>query len=353
MSMFFSILVPVYNTSAYLRECLDSILEQSFSDFELVLLNDGSTDDSGSICDEYAARDQRIRVIHKDNEGLMMTRRRGFREARGDYFICVDSDDKFWDSRALERIRNMIAATGCDMVLYNYMYGAGGGRSEQASCLLEYETGTVFAGEAKREIYEKMLVTSHLNNMWLKCVARNVVDVDVDYSQWKAEICRAEDRFQTYPMLSNAEKIAYIREPLYYYRWTPGSIGNKPKLKYCNAYKCMYTRENAYLALWPVSDKVKEKAIRRRLTAYVDVLCSGYFSCKRSGDTTAWKNFAVSLAEDPFFREILDGCDRSKVLKYYRLLHSLICRRQLRAAIFVIEFTSFISERKHRRNTNV
>ena len=350
--MFFSILVPVYNTSEYLHECVDSILCQSFRDFELVLINDGSTDSSGAMCDEFAALDPRVRVIHKENEGLMMTRRRGFREAKGDYFICVDSDDKLWDNCALEKLHDMIASTGCDMVIYNYVYGAGGGRSEHPSHLLEHETGHVFEGDTKTELYEKMLTTSTLNNMWLKCMARHVVDVDVDYGQWKAQICRAEDRFQTYPMLTNAKRIAYISQPLYYYRWTPGSIGNKPKLKYCNAYKCMYTRENDYLQQWPVSAETREKAIRRRVTAYMDVLCSGYWGCKQGGTVLDWKKFVSALADDPFFRGIMDSCRKEKVLKYYRILHTLICRKRCGAAIFVIEATAAISAWKHGRKKN-
>lgn len=346
--MFFSVLVPVYNTSQYLRECVESILGQSFQDFELVLLDDGSTDESGAICDDYAARHPNVRVIHKENEGLMMTRRRGFQEARGEYFICVDSDDKFFDQQALEKIHEMIIKTGCDMVLYNYLYGAGGSRSEKSSDLLNHETGYVFEGDKKIELYEKMLTTSYINNMWLKCVARHVVDVDVDYAQWKQEICRAEDRFQTYPMLSNAQRIAYISEPLYYYRWTPGSIGNKPKLKYCHAYKCLYTRENEYLERWPVSSETKEKAIRRRLAAFLDVTCSCYVSCKENGTVNLWKEFAGSLADDAFFRNILEGCNKDKIIKYYRILHTLICRRQLNAAILAIEAASAISAWRHR-----
>ena len=351
--MFFSILVPVYNTSAYLRECLDSILEQSFSDFELVLLNDGSTDDSGSICDEYAARDQRIRVIHKDNEGLMMTRRRGFREARGDYFICVDSDDKLWCADALEKLHETITATGCDLVIYNYTYGAAGGRPQRQSRLLDCGDGHVFEGSEKMRLYEKLLTSNNMNNMWIKCPARHVVDIDVDYSRWKKDICRAEDLFQSYPMLDRAHRIAYMAEPLYYYRWTPGSIGNRAKFGYYDSLRCIYRRENEYMEKWDISETVRKTAAARQLTGMMTVVNKCYHTCKAKKTLDPWKQFAAELAEDPFFREILDGCDRSKVLKYYRLLHSLICRRQLRAAIFVIEFTSFISERKHRRNTNV
>lgn len=351
--MFFSILVPVYNTSEYLRECVDSILGQSFRDFELVLVDDGSTDHSGTLCDVFAAADDRVRVIHKENEGLMMTRRRGFREARGDYFVCVDSDDKFCDPDALRKIRDMIVSTGCDLVIYNYVYGAGGGRPERTSALLDCENGHVFEGEEKMRLYEKLLTSNNMNNMWIKCPARHVVDVDVDYSQWKAQICRAEDLFQSYPMLTNAQRVAYMTDPLYFYRWTPGSIGNKPKFRYADALRCIYQRENGYMDTWNVSAQVRETAVRRQLTGFMNVVCKCYHSCKRGGTVAEWKKFAAGLAGDPDFRNILNGCDRKKVLKFYRLLHSLICGRHWGAAIFVMETTAAISDWKYGRKRNV
>ena len=120
--MLFSVLIPVYNTSKYLDECINSVLSQTEKDFEIVLLNDGSTDNSGDICDSYAEKyPDFIRVIHKENEGLMMTRRRGFKEAKGDYFICLDSDDYLRDNNALLKIKKMIVEKGCDLVVYNYL----------------------------------------------------------------------------------------------------------------------------------------------------------------------------------------------------------------------------------------
>ena len=88
-----SIVVPVYNTEKYLPQCIDSILNQSFSDFELLLVDDGSTDDSGAICDAYAEKDNRIRVFHKDNGGVSSARNMGIDESLGDYLVFVDSDD--------------------------------------------------------------------------------------------------------------------------------------------------------------------------------------------------------------------------------------------------------------------
>lgn len=350
--MFFSVLVPIYNTSEYLRECLESILTQTFQDFELILLNDGSTDNSGDICDEYAARYSNVRVIHKSNEGLMMTRRRGFQEATGDFFICVDSDDKLYDRHALEKIHDMIIKTGCDLAIYNYIYGAGGGRPQRTSDLMDCENGHIFEDDGKMQLYEKLLTSNNMNNMWIKCPARHVVDVDVDYSQWKKDISRAEDLFQSYPMLTNAKRVAYITDPLYYYRWAPDSISNKPKFHYYGAFKRIFIREDEYLDTWQISLQIRDKAIRRRLTRILDLVCRCYFSCKQGRTVAEWKTFVSGLADDPFFRNILNGCNRKKVLKYYRLLHFLLCRKQSNAAIFVIETTSVISAWKHGRKKN-
>ena len=88
-----SVVVPVYNVEKYLNQCIDSILGQSFSDFELIIVNDGSTDDSGSICDQYAMADPRVRVIHTENRGVVTARRTGVNMARGEYTVFVDSDD--------------------------------------------------------------------------------------------------------------------------------------------------------------------------------------------------------------------------------------------------------------------
>ena len=88
-----SIIIPIYNASSYLHTCVDSILSQSFSDFELILVDDGSSDNSGSICDEYVQKDVRVRVFHKDNGGVSSARNLGLEEAKGEYIYFPDSDD--------------------------------------------------------------------------------------------------------------------------------------------------------------------------------------------------------------------------------------------------------------------
>ena len=127
-----SVIVPVYNTEKYLRECIDSILAQTFRDFELILVDDGSTDGSGAICDEYAKQDERIRVIHQENGGITVARKSGVRAARGEYVTFVDSDD--WIDKDMYRI--MLEEETADIRICNLIKATNTGMFE-LSCLVE------------------------------------------------------------------------------------------------------------------------------------------------------------------------------------------------------------------------
>ena len=113
-----SIIIPVYNVENYLRQCLDSVLAQTYPDYECILVDDGSPDNCPAICDEYAERDCRFRVIHKKNSGQSDARNEGIRAAKGEYIVYLDSDDFFADNKALENIRELMETTKAD-VIYN------------------------------------------------------------------------------------------------------------------------------------------------------------------------------------------------------------------------------------------
>ena len=108
-----SVIVPVYNTEKYLHRCVDSILAQTFTDFELLLIDDGSTDGSGAICDEYAQKDSRVRVFHKENGGVSSARNLGLDNARGEWISFVDSDD--WIEYS--SIQNLINQGDADLII--------------------------------------------------------------------------------------------------------------------------------------------------------------------------------------------------------------------------------------------
>lgn len=119
MNHFISVIVPVYNVAAYLPECLDSILCQDYRNLEVLLINDGSTDNSGSICDEYAARDNRIRVLHQKNGGAAAAKNAGLRVATGEFLSFVDSDD-FLEPGAYSHMVSLLSDHKADVVQCSY-----------------------------------------------------------------------------------------------------------------------------------------------------------------------------------------------------------------------------------------
>lgn len=117
--VFFSIIIPVYGAEKFLHKCIDSVLSQTYSNFELILVEDGSPDNCPQICEEYAQHDNRVRVIHKSNGGAASARNVGIRAAYGDYIMFTDSDDYWNDSTALQSILEAIVAYQCDVLCTN------------------------------------------------------------------------------------------------------------------------------------------------------------------------------------------------------------------------------------------
>ena len=117
---YFSVIIPIYNVEAYLRQCVESVLTQSFRDFEVILVDDGSPDSCPAICDEFARQDPRVKVIHKENGGVSDARNHGIRAAVGEYLLFLDSDDYWGDPKALETIHRRIGQYGesADMLIF-------------------------------------------------------------------------------------------------------------------------------------------------------------------------------------------------------------------------------------------
>lgn len=109
-----SVIIPVYNVGMYLRRCIDSVLSQTYTNFEVILVDDGSTDDSGVICDEYAAKDSRVVVLHKQNEGVSLARLNAFEHAKGEYITFIDSDD-YVDKTYIEHLYNCLISNNADV----------------------------------------------------------------------------------------------------------------------------------------------------------------------------------------------------------------------------------------------
>ena len=213
-----SVIVPVYNTEKYLRECIDSILTQTFTDFELILVDDGSTDGSGIICDEYAGKDSRVRVIHQENGGVTRARKSGARCACGTYFSFIDSDDWIHPEMFEQMIENGMEAKSdivvCDVCL-EYEE-----RTEFLPSLAE--EGVYHKDKLRDKIFPTMLMDdkyrrpgilgSSCNKIFQRKVFEKVFwQVDDSFTY-------AEDALFCYAALLESECVFVLRKPLYNYR---------------------------------------------------------------------------------------------------------------------------------------
>lgn len=215
-----SVCVPVYNDEKYLSGCVDSLLSQDYPNVDIVLVDDGSTDSSGTICDEYAIANRgEIVVDHEKNQGPLLARRRGFELAKGDYAMCVDSDDMLFPG-AVSLAGRTIAQTGADVVQFR----AARSMDWQAEkAYLASDVECFFSPVEEKTSFLANLCKStdvFQNPMAFKAIHRSCVGVDVDLSSF-SELTFAEDFLQTAIVYDNASAIAELGTGIYYYR--PGS----------------------------------------------------------------------------------------------------------------------------------
>ena len=215
-----SIIVPVYNAEKFLNRCVDSILGQEYRDFELILVDDGSRDMSGSICDAYAKTDERVVVIHKENSGVSDTRNQGIERAKGTYLQFVDSDD--WLTPDATKLMVRAAEEhGCDMVISDFYRVVGDMVSRkgdiESDCVIDREEFASFMMENPADYYYGVL--------WNKLYRRDLVNrfgIRMD-----AEISWCEDFMFNLEYIRYAASFQALPIPIYYYVKTKGSLANQ------------------------------------------------------------------------------------------------------------------------------
>ncbi|MCH5275276.1 MAG: glycosyltransferase family 2 protein [Lachnospiraceae bacterium] len=224
---FLSIVVPAYNVENYIRECVDSILSQTFTDFELILVDDGSTDSTGKICDGYAQKDSRIRVLHKENGGLVSARKAGLLKAAGEYAAYVDGDD--WI--APDQLTNLCTAArneDADIVIADFTVAMGNDRK----LLTQNMEGGIYTGDKLREeLHNCMLSKGEYFSFGLqpslcsKLFRRRLL---LPYQEAVDERIRlGEDAACFYPCALEAKKVVYLKgQHGYFYRMRESSISH-------------------------------------------------------------------------------------------------------------------------------
>lgn len=208
----FSIIVPVYNKEKYIAECLESVIKQTYSDWEVIIVDDGSFDASGEICKQYAACDGRIKYFYRENHGIVLSRQYGIRVASGQYIFHLDADD-FWQSNLLETIKKCLEEQPVDIVLYRYKNVYSDYEEDSIRVVKEK---VVYDHDQKDEIICTIL--NGQKSLCTKAFKAEIVKQDVDkYEKWK-QVCLGEDSLQMMMPMCRARSMCVINDVLYNYR---------------------------------------------------------------------------------------------------------------------------------------
>ncbi len=278
--MFFSIIVPVYNAERSLEKCLTSIRAQSFDDYEVILIDDGSRDNSYAICADFAAKDPRFQPVHQENRGPSAARNEGLRRARGTYLCFVDSDD-FLVPEYLEQLYGLLENDRAEVVFFGCHYVDQSGRTTSTRIPPTGLQGTaLWTALSERDLF---------GYPWIKCFSHEAVGE----CRFPEDMSLFEDEVFTCAVLEKAERIAVLPETLYCYV-TDGEnmLTGRTREDYCALSDRVFAAWERLLEKAPE----REHILERKANAFVG-RCR-YYGLERDVNI---KCFFASLAETRFF----------------------------------------------------
>ena len=334
MKPLISVIVPIYNQEKYVAECLQSLFSQASEKVEFILMNDGSTDHSGAICQEYMSRfSVHARLIEQENKGLLKTREIGLSHAEGDYILFVDSDDVLLN-HALSTLIQAVEEKRPGVVMFN-------ATSDQASLkpLFSYpfQDGQTFSEEQKYALYKLLCCTDKLNNIWAKCVKRELFSDPEVYRDIEG-ISNGEDLYQSLVLVDRAESLLFLDRVLYYYRVSSNSMSRTYNPRHFTSEKKVCARRIEYAEKWSRdSDELVTGANIWICKIFRDVTRKLFVS---DLSWTRIKEEVVRLRADEFYRAyyLNTHCDPNKrdlvlksplpVMRLWKILYGLKGRKR-------------------------
>lgn len=209
--MMFSVIIPAYNSDRYLPECLESVRDQTFRDYEVIIVDDGSMDSTGAIADRFVGEAENAIVLHGSNEGLLLARRRGLLHAKGEYVVFLDSDDMLRPD-SLDVLSAAIEHFGADIVSFEMTRKPGFTSSDSSVSL---KSG-LYSGERFESVRE-CVCQGRFNSLSGKAIRTSCIDVEADYGAYRG-LMHGEDLFQLLPIVDRSSSLVHLDDVLYYYR---------------------------------------------------------------------------------------------------------------------------------------
>lgn len=312
-----SIIIPVYNVEKYLNRCIESVVGQSFKDIEIILVDDGSPDNSPQMCDDWAAKDCRIKVVHKQNGGLGFARNTGMQHATGEYIAFIDSDD-YVDLNMYEILHEKAVSHNADIVYCGHKYGLKDGKTYENRS--DFKEETIFKN---REEIENLSISYFypsngnvkMMSVWHSIYKRDVIKTDF-YSE--REVVSEDLHFQVSAIL-NSKKIVYIPDSLYYYCYNGESLSNTFKFNKIFGYQKLM---NLLLKIYPG----KEHYVYKFYFNYTLNFIRPLLGDKRITGKEKRKSLR-ELYSSPVWSEIKNGTDISIYSKHQKLYYFLMGKK--------------------------
>jgi len=314
MDELISIIVPVYNVEKYLNKCLDSIMTQTYKNLEIILVDDGSTDNSGMICDEYSRKDNRIKVIHKANGGVSDARNKGLEIASGDFIGFVDSDD--W--------------IDCDM--YKFLYEGIKTYNADISICGHYDVcynEILHITHVKKTIiYNRCEAIEELVNdntfrcyLWNKLFKKNLFN-KIKFPIEFPIVRTNEDKAVMYKLFDQANTIVYLHNVLYFYRKRQGSIYSRPR-SFVNIYGNYKAELERYFYLKEKYPTIENFLFRKLIYSSL-FFCESAVCCDMEDNNDIKKE--LTNIKDLYIQNII----RSNISIIHKILIlSFICNKKL------------------------
>lgn len=329
----YSILIPVYNTSKYLRQCLDSVLKQEIDDYEVIIVNDGSTDNSLEICNEYASIDSRFTVINQKNKGLLLTRRVGINYSKGNFLLFLDSDD-FWQPDTLTEINSALFQYNYpDIIIFGINKVDNGGRF-LGRVITGLPYGIITENRKYKDTILKILVsTDNLNSLCTKVIKREIVDVENDYSSL-AQLSLGEDLLQSIPLIISSKNILFIEKYLYNYRSNTQSITNNFSLKSFRDIAKVRERLLDELKVHQLlTDEIHVLFNNRNLHIILSILNRISISRIKYKEK---RSMLTSIIKDPFFKDVQLNYKKVKLTKHTLLPKIMLALMTIRVILPIV-----------------
>lgn len=309
-----SIIIAAYNIEGYIEKCISSLVNQTFTNIEIVVVNDGSTDDTPNIINRLAKNDSRIKIINKKNSGLIEARRSGFENSTGDFLIFIDGDD-WMDIESCEKIYKEIKESDYDVVNYTYYTAYEGGSNikvEIKEAILE-----------KNEYLKELLLINLRPCIWSKAIRRQfLIDNNIVFPK---NVTYGEDLAMSINIACNNPKVITINEPLYYYFQRSGSITNSKLTKQALDVVTVLEYVKKYMSDKGIYNNFKQEY---EYLAYRNLFYSFVISRNDIND--------VHRALYNKWRELYVKEDQNKYIKMHRKVIS--CKEKIRMSLFDINY---------------